>query len=318
MADEKPIFIREDDEFHFASMQDKWWATETAWYSFHVPERKLGGWLYCMFRPNIGTVAGGCWLWDDSSPLPWEALYSSNYTALELHPGTTLSNCQLPNGVSISCTEPAMQYALGFQDRNNLRIELHFDGVMRPEPLTSIRSTFGKANHFDQFGRITGEISLYGEAIKVDCIGMRDRTWGIRPENRPKQAAYVTGAVNTDLNFLAVSSPIDGKDQITYGFLNQGGEIQSLVSGERKVKRDPIHGRINHIQISVEDTQGRRLEAIGKPLSSIIINRHTFIDNNSLIRWEINGLEGWGEDQDMWPVNRWSRKMRQSRADRTL
>jgi hypothetical protein len=318
MADQKPIFEMEDDEFHFASMEDKWWATETAWYSFHVPERKLGGWFYCMFRPNIGTVAGGCWLWDESSPLPWEALYSSNYTALQLPSATILSNCRLPNGVSITCTKPAMQYSLGFKDRNNLNIELYFDGVMPPEPLTSVQSAFGKANHFDQFGKITGEICLYGETIEVNCIGMRDRTWGIRPEDRPKQAAYVTGAISADFNFLAVSSPLNGKDRITYGFLNRNGQIRSLVSGERLVKRNPIHGRISQIQISAKDSQGRQLEATGTPVSSIILNRHTFIDNNSLIKWKVNGLEGWGEDQDMWPVNRWSRKMRDHRDGQNL
>ena len=51
------------------------------------------------------------------------------------------------------------------------------------------------------------------------------------------------------------------------------------------------------------------------PLSRIVINRHTFIDINSLIRWEINGEGGHGEDQDMWPVHRWSR-MRRNCPDR--
>ena len=56
---ESPRFRPEDDAFHTAVMSDRWWETETAWFSFHVPERRLGGWFYSMFRPNIGTVAGG-------------------------------------------------------------------------------------------------------------------------------------------------------------------------------------------------------------------------------------------------------------------
>ena len=38
----------------------------------------------------------------------------------------------------------------------------------------------------------------------------------------------------------------------------------------------------------------------------MIINRHTFIDINSLVRWELDGAVAWGEDQDMWPVHRWA------------
>ena len=43
---------------------------------------------------------------------------------------------------------------------------------------------------------------------------------------------------------------------------------------------------------------------MGTPVSRMIINRHTFIDINSLIRWDLDGDEAWGEDQDMWPVTR--------------
>jgi hypothetical protein len=38
---------------------------------------------------------------------------------------------------------------------------------------------------------------------------------------------------------------------------------------------------------------------------------HTFIDINSLVRWNINGDVAWGEDQDMWPVHRWARMRRE-------
>lgn len=84
-----PVFTAVDDRFHFDALGDDWWGTETSWFSFHHPERKLGGWFYSMFRPNIGTVAGGTWIWDDSAHLPWEVPYSANYSALEL-PASTL------------------------------------------------------------------------------------------------------------------------------------------------------------------------------------------------------------------------------------
>ena len=89
---------------------------------------------------------------------------------------------------------------------------------------------------------------------------MRDRTWGRRPENRPRQAAYVTAAADAD------------------------------------------HGWITQVRLAGRDTLGRTLNATGTSRSRIVINRHTFIDINSLVRWEMDGATGWGEDQDMWPV----------------
>ena len=179
-------FTPRDDYFHFEEMGDDWWATETAWYSFHHPQRRLGGWFYTMVCPNIGTVAGGAWIWDDSAHLPWEAQYSANYTALELPPATDLTDCHLPTGVSMRVLEPCHRYAIGCDDGDRLQADLIFDAVMPPEPLTGVGSTFGSAHHFDQLGRVTGELVLHGEPIAIDCIGMRDRTWGPRPENRPR------------------------------------------------------------------------------------------------------------------------------------
>ena len=304
-------FTARDDRFHFAEMGDDWWATETCWFSFHHPQRKLGGWFYSMFRPNIGTVAGGAWVWDDQAHLPWEALYSTNLTAQQLPRDQDLDDCKLPNGVSIKMLEPCKRYAIGYDDADRFKARLIFDGVMPPEPLTAIASTFGSAHHFDQFGRVSGEIVLHGEPIAIDCIGMRDRTWGRRPEDRPRQAAYVTGATRSGDGFLAVTNTKPEGDLIAYGFLRRAGETVSLAGGERVVERDSDEGWITRITITAHDAQGRQLRAVGVPQSRIILNRHTFIDFNTLLRWDIDGEVGYGEDQDMWPVHRWARLKRQ-------
>ncbi|MGD9601743.1 MAG: hypothetical protein AB7O21_02270 [Gammaproteobacteria bacterium] len=308
------VFSPRDDHFHFAEMGDDWWATETAWFSFHHPARSLGGWFYTMVRPNIGTVAGGAWVWDATAHLPWEALYSANYTALQLPPGTDLADCTLPNGVSIRVLEPCMRYALGYADGERLQATLTFTGVMPPEPLTAVGSTFGSAHHFDQLGRVTGEIVLHGERIAIDCLGMRDRTWGRRPEDRPRQAAYVTGAIDADHAFLAVTNTRPEGDAVSYGFLRRAGRTVGLAGGLRTVQRCPVNGWITRIVLDAQDAEGRTLRAVGEPVSRIVLNRHTFIDINSLVRWDVDGEIAWGEDQDMWPVHRWARTRRTARG----
>ncbi len=304
------IFTAHDDHFHFDLMGEDWWATETSWFSFHHPERRLGGWFYTLVRPNIGTVAGGAWVWDHTAHLPWDVPYSANYSALQLPQDTDFTDCLLPTGVSIRVLEPCMRYALVFADSPRLQANLVFEGVMPPAPLTAVGSTFGSAHHFDQFGRVTGELILHGETISIDCIGMRDRTWGRRPEDRPRQAAYVTGAADAANGFLAVTNIRPTGDLVAYGFLRRDGETISLASGERRVERDPTNGWVTRLELIARDAAGRTLHAIGTPVSRIILNRHTFIDINSLIRWEVDGLVAWGEDQDMWPVHRWSQRQR--------
>ncbi len=298
-----PVFSPEDDAFHFQTLSGDWWETETAWFSFHHPERRLGGWLYTMVRPNIGTVAGGAWLWDAGAWLPWEALYSANYSALPFPRGADLRDIQLPTGVSMRVTDPTRCYELGYSDGERLQARLRFAGVMPPEPLATVGSTFGSARHFDQLGRVTGELALHGERIAIDCLAMRDRTWGRRPEDRPRKAAYVTGAATEDHAFLAVTSSVNEREAIAYGFLRRDGRTVGLARGERHVVRDPAQGWVRSVRIEAWDLEGRRLVAVGEPVSRLIINRHTFIDINSLVRWNLGGETGWGEDQDMWPVH---------------
>lgn len=304
-------FTPDDDALHTAVMSDAWWETETAWFSFHHVERRLGGWFYTMVRPNIGTVAGGIWVWDHTAQLPWDVLYSANYSALQLPPDLDLRDAQLPTGVTMRVLEPTMAYALGFDDGDRLHVDLRFDGVMPPEPLAAVGSTFGSAHHFDQFGRVTGHLVVHGERVDIDCIGMRDRTWGPRPEHRPRQAAYVTGAADADHGFLAVTNTRNGTDHVAYGFLRRDGRTVGLASGERRVVRDQRDGHIERVEIDAVDNDGRTMRAVGTPLSRMIINRHTFIDINSLVAWDLDGADAAGEDQDMWPVHTFAAAARQ-------
>lgn len=306
---EDPVFLPEDDGFHFAQASEKWWETETAWFSFHHPERKLGGWLYTMARPNIGIISGGIWVWDDTTALPWEVPYSANYSALEIPKDQDLTDITLPTGVSIKMVEPTMSYDLGFHDEGFLEVDLRFDGGMAPRPLTAGNSTFGKARHFDQIGRVHGQIVVHGEKIDIDCWAMRDRTWGPRPEDRPRQAAYITSAKDADNGFLAVTNHKEG-DTVSYGFLLQDGHMANLVDGQRTVVRDPENGWITEIRLEATDADGRKLDAVGDPVSRIVIDRRTFIDINSLVRWSVDGADWWGEDQDMWPMKRFSEAKR--------
>lgn len=307
-------FTPNDDRFHFDAMGDRWWMTETSWFSFFHPERKLGGWLYTMARPNIGTVAGGAWVWDAGAHLPWEVLYSANYTAMRLPRDQDLTDVTLPTGVSVKVLEPCTRYQLGFKDGERCSMALEFAGIIPPHPLRRAGSPFGEAHHYDQFGRVTGEITLQGERIAIDCLATRDRSWGPRPEHRPRKSAYVTGIASERDGFLAVTRWEGEREVIAYGFMIQDGQIGDLVSGHRSVERNPAQGWVTRITIAGRDEHGRDLLATGERLSGIIINRHSFIDSNGLIAWSINGRAGHGEDQDMWPVHDWADARRVARA----
>ena len=295
-------FTDRDDRFHFDEIGNGWWATETAWFSFVVPERNMGGWLYTMVRPTIGTVAGGVWVWDDTAVYPWQVPYSRNLAVMPLDRSQDLDRIDLANSVSITTVKPRMVYDLAFSDPGKLELDLRFAGTMEP---FGLENASVNGAHFDQVGRMSGEIVLRGESIKIDCLSVRDRSWGERREDIVPHVAYITGIGDEQNSFLAITDTHREGIPI-YGYIQRDGEVAPVVSGRRTDKRDPHHGWISSITVELKDTLGRELRAEGRPASRIIIDRRSFIDCNSLVEWSYDGFtSAWGEDQDLWSMHDW-------------
>jgi len=131
-----------------------------------IAGRKLG-WLVLFHVPtNIGTVAGGgLGVGRPGISALGSAVLDQSH-AQRLPRDQDLDDCRLPNGVSIKVLEPCTRYKLGYDDDPRFTADLLYAGVMPPEPLTAVGSTFGSAHHYDQFGRVTGEIVLHVSASR--------------------------------------------------------------------------------------------------------------------------------------------------------
>ena len=117
-----------------------------------------------------------------------------------------------------------------------------------------------------------------------------------------------------DTGFLAVTNVQPEGEVVAYGFLRRDGRTVSLAGGTRIGERDRETGTTTRVELRLSDQEGRELVASGEPVSRIIINRHTFIDINTLVRWDCGGDgSAWGEEQDMWPMHRFARMMRERR-----
>jgi len=319
-----PVLTEADDCLHPAS--DHWWETETAWFSFNVPERRIGGWFYNQILATQGVCNGGAWVWDDSSA---PSLYEVRHQGLPLPAVDTidLRDVQLPNGNHITMLEPLQRYRLRYQDEGKFEADLHFDAVMHPNSHPIGVAPFWRGRHFDQPMHVTGIIHLHGERIEVDCYATRDRSWGPRPMGpdprkppRPRSTSGSTGPARPDRPAEGVGYPfatadadngwllytrptiVDGvaSDEVGTGYLLRDGEYGHLVGGRRRTRIDPSTGWITHIEIEAVDEHGRELEAMGD-----LVARHGDTGTPSgtgLFRWTWDGIEAWGEDQTYAPT----------------
>ena len=291
-----------DDHFH-APPSPAWWQHETIWLWFYVPERKIGCWVYHYVRPNIGVSGGGVYLFDETAWFHMETPYYLNFSNARMPTAEELEGrWRFPTGFEFKTLEPLRRYHMSFKDRDTISFELDWTAFM--EPWVVLRGDPAEPRHLDQYGRVTGELVLHGERIAVDCLAMRDRSWNhLRPE--PWKDAwgggtYVTAAASTELAFFGCGPG---------GFFLQDGVRSPLVEGGRVERiRDKDHGFIRRITVEGRDELGRSFLAEGEALSRMgmpIAGAHG-VCWTSLVRYQINGVPAWGDDQDAWPLHAWA------------
>ncbi len=312
--DDRRRLTAADDDFH-PPTDDSWWFHETCWFWFFVPERSLGGWLYNYVRPNIGVSGGGCWVWDDTTFLHWEVPYYSNHANLRLPERRNLRDFEFPSGVHVEMIEPLHRYRLRYRHDEMIDLDVEFTAVMEPWVGVAGDGPDVAPTHFDQVGRVTGTLDLHGEAITVDCLAIRDRTWTNRPERWKYGGGYgyTNAAASPDLAFLSVG----GADEVR-GYLVEDGLRVELANGARRIERDPDDGFVTRVVVEARDVEGRELVAEGRSVSRMampIPGVHGVVWT-SLVEWEINGAPAWGEDQEPWPVMAWSNRRRAQRPRR--
>ncbi|NNE74357.1 MAG: hypothetical protein HKN26_11880 [Acidimicrobiales bacterium] len=307
-----------DDEFHPPATDDPYW-TETCWFTFTVPERKLSGQLYPFFRPNQGVTSGGAYFWDaEPAPYgnsqPWNIRYGKNFWHLPI-PDQPLSDIALANGIRYRCLEDQSVYQIGYVDPDptdgqapDIEVELLFTAVAAPNYLSG--------SHLDQPGRYTGTIALEGETIVVDSFGFRDRSWGVRPQfglglaGSPAMRggySYATASERDGWHAITMSfsdglSDAESECIGIHGDVVRDGTWAKLAAGRRTVlERCADTGAPTHVALDITDELGRELHAEGRGHNKLGVHLNPNLFTwNCLTEWTFDGITAWGEDHDNW------------------
>lgn len=290
-----------DDEFHPPVDDNPYW-TETCWFTFTVPERRMSGQLYPFFRTNQKVAAGGAYFWDDTGSEMWNCLWAKNFWHLPI-PDQPLSDIRLPNGIHYECLDAQHRYRIRFDDpdADEIHVDLEFTSVAPPHYLGE--------HHLDQPGRYTGTIELHGEVIKVDSYGFRDRSWGPRSQfgvglssSAAQHGGYSYATASGDDAFHTITMDFGQGCNSIHGYLVRDGEWAKLKEARREVlERDPATGYQTRVRITGVDTLGRELHAEGRCLNQLAfpINPNLFTIN-CLTEWTFGKVTAYGEDHDNW------------------
>ena len=291
-----------DDRLHPPATQDRWW-TETYWFSFDQPGEDISATIYPLFRPNLGICSLGVFVWDPTAHEPWRVPYARNYWHLAM-PSTEATELRL-EGLSYDCLEPLQRYHVSYHDDGLIDLDLEYAG-MRPPHAPAIAKGVG---HLDQPCSVVGEVVLRGRRVKIDTVGMRDRTWSLRAEDRRNATAYTYGHADSYNQFLVLTT-LDGNNGsivggVFSGYLVRDGVHAGLVDATRRVVARS-NGYPTRIEIDATDTLGRRLEAVGTARNRLAnqANASQFAWM-SMMSWNVTGSNSLvGEDQEVWSPDR--------------
>jgi hypothetical protein len=308
-----------DDGWHPVS--DDPWLTEGSWWCFFIPERSLDCWLYHLSRPNLGLAGGGVWVFDDGATSFLEIPYYANLNQQLLAPDADLNRMQWPDGVTLETLEPLTRYRLGYHDADLLHVDVTFERLT--DQWVTVEGDPPLPTRWEEPARVTGELVLRGERLEVDSIACRDHSWTIhRPEDMygaralpprsPEEwgqapPAYVFGTASARSGFFAFGRG---------SYLLRDGRRADVAHPDQRLERDPRTGAIRRLTVSGTDTEGRRFEAVGEPLSwvELPLSASHAAMWVYLMRWDLDGEECFGEIQDVWPYNAWSAFRRWQRA----
>jgi len=293
------VLTPDDDRFHPPSSNDPWWS-ETCWFSFAHPEERVSGSFYPLFRANQGVCSLAVSVWDAGAHEPWRLSYHRADWHLPL-PATNLDRLAL-GALRYEVLEPLRRYRVSYQDGTRFAAELEYEALI-PAHEAGIRGGHG---HIDQPCRVRGEIVLRGRRVAIDAPDMRDRSWGVRRDDRSMRSAYsyaIAGAADSFLTLSLASPGLGGRGDIqpiVSGFLVRDGEKAALVAGTRTLARDGGNAWPARVAIEARDALGRELVATGETVNRFANQASPGLFAwMSLTRWSVCG-ESYGQDQDIW------------------
>lgn len=343
-------FKPEDDCYH--QLSDDPYETETNWWSFNVPERKMAGWIHTPYYPNRKTVTWRIFVWDDQGVEPGRLAYYKKAEEVPMPDNPDLRDITFPGGgYSLKMLVPGLKYHLSYSDpERNFALDFTHTGVDLPHRFPVGEAPFMQTPHYDQLGLVEGWMTLRGEKIKLGKVGVRDRTWGPRGgpymksrkvyapgESRVKHPGgplwrqierergrgridYIYGhSEDLQTGFLSFVRMQDadakGWAPMNAGWLLKDGKFGQIDKDKSKMLnfRDPVSGWNSHMLVDAHDDLGRSMEIEGFSVSRMSEGGYGL---NQMMRWEMEGKIGWGEDQDVWVGDHFTRMLDALRTSR--
>jgi hypothetical protein len=301
-----------DSYFHTPRYREPTW-TETNWFGFLVPEARMRGSAYVLFKTNLGVARSAVLVYSRPSRTPVDLDYIDDRSHLPIPPGN-LDDYHLTNGLSVKMAKPMREWQIRFEGRYDTRFDLRLEAMMPPVSTMETRipdagpgyAVFQRGDdgtgHLDQTLWVEGEVVVRGRRHEVAFPSNRDHSWSPRREwGHNICGNFDEGHFGRGLSFHVQTrnDPLrSGK--VTNGYVLRDGSVRTLKHGAGHYRYEGW--RIVDVLYELEDDNGDSYQIAGTPVSWC----HDVMSGNyaamAVVRWQLEGEEGWGDIKWHWDI----------------
>jgi hypothetical protein len=309
------VIDERDEHFHARNDNPHW--NESAWFGMTLPEREASAYVYFYHRPNMHLSAGGVKVWDPSGGSEYDCLGYDWDRTQALPDGADMFDFTLANGLTVQMLEPYERFAI--RHRGAFVVDLEWTRWTDPlafGPNAGLEGWTSQADgytngHYQQFGRMTGTITIGDDRIDVDTGAIRDRSWGPRSAVAARRAElmWCAAAAGHGFSVYAVSpyetdDPVIGtEDVVAFGHYTRDGVSAHVTGGRSRVLERGRDGRPLRMVLDAIDDQGREVHAEGRAVNALIwsVYDRTYQLPCTTV-WEFDGISAMGEDWSCIPT----------------
>jgi hypothetical protein len=317
----------EDAKFHKPAAGDPLWC-ETNWFGFTIPERRVRGYAYALFRTNLGVCRSMLQVFSRMQP----HVLGMDYLRDDYHipmPTGDLDDFALANGLRIKMTRPLEEWIVQFDDRRGNRWDLVQTALMPPVSISELGvpgsgsgyAVFNRTDepgatltgHIDQTMHVQGEVVIGGRAMTVDFPSNRDHSWSPRREyGHNLMGCFDEAHFGRHRSFLMQTRNDElERGVVTHGYLREGREVIPFKAGVGRYRFD--NWIITALEYELEDARGRTHVLRGEPVSITESYQVNAFACYGMVRWSLAGEVGWGDFKWHWDVQKMQAAVREGR-----
>jgi len=293
--------------------------TQTWWFNFFLPELNLDGEIYFWVHSNLKMATGGVWIFQGVKKHYLQSEHF-NWKNFMPFPEVTGNSLRLPLlNLTINIIAPLQRHEVLYENQDGTRLHLTTEAVMPPV----LRSNNA---HFEQPMHATGTLRLRGKEYAIDCMAMRDRSWG---EPRPEIAVLhpptcwavgISDDGKTSFNFNGTDDPDRNpqmnacgltKEQLFKdGWIYRNGNLRKIVGMSKLTQRGADGIEAVKFDCELIDTEGEKLHLSGEVVAGVQWSPWPLMAAHfgNHVRWVLDGkTELRGEAQECF----WTESIRQ-------